>query len=192
MHRGTSRASEREGLPFLYVRSEAKDHGLRKRIEGDPKPGQKVLLLDYRKGESYFDDAWTALRLSGLLIDGGFSALAKDVRKTRLRGRRGIVIEDLISTGGSSIKEVAAYRKLGARIPACVSIFDYGLDEAARGFAGLDPACAVRSALGYDALIARARETARIDGKSEALLREWRADPFGWGETHGFPRVEKK
>ena len=75
------------GLPFVYVRSAPKDHGLENLIEGDIKPGQKV-----------------------------------------------VVVEDLISTGGSSLKAVEALRKDGCEVVGMVAIFTYGFPIAEQKF----------------------------------------------------------
>src|SRR5690606_41669426 len=75
------------GLPFVYVRSEAKKHGLTNLIEGEIESGQNV-----------------------------------------------VVIEDLISTGGSSLKAVEALREKGCNVKGMVAIFTYGFDEAVQNF----------------------------------------------------------
>ena len=107
--------------------------------------------------------------------------------------KRAILIEDLISTGGSSARAVQAIRDANGRCDICFSIFNYGLDKAeeAFNFPSLNPKCEVRSLLTYDTLLKVARETRYINQKQEKMLAEWRADPFGWGEKHSFPKVEK-
>ena len=79
--------AETLGLPYVYVRSAPKDHGLENLIEGNLKPGQKV-----------------------------------------------VVIEDLISTGGSSLKAVEAIRNAGCEVIGMAAIFTYGFPVAARKF----------------------------------------------------------
>ncbi len=106
-----------------------------------------------------------------------------------LEGRQTIVIEDLISTGGSSALAVEAVREANGQCRYCLAIFSYGLERAAEQFARLDPPCEVRSLLTFDVLLEVARETGRLSADQIALLEEWRSDPFGWGENHGFPRV---
>jgi orotate phosphoribosyltransferase len=108
-----------------------------------------------------------------------------------LEGRAVIVVEDLISTGGSSARAVEAVREANGRCDWCVAIFSYGLDRAAESFAALEPPCEMRSLLTFDVLLEVARESGRLGTDQIALLDEWRADPFGWGEHHGFPKVEK-
>jgi len=127
-------------------------------------------------------------RIEGISADSG------------LEGKNVLVIEDLVSTGGSSAKAVAAVREAGGNCTHCFSIFGYGLDQANEMFAGtrnydgkddaklfLNPACTLRSVLTYDTLIKTAKETGAITSEQEAMLQEWRADPFGWGAKHGFP-----
>jgi len=108
-----------------------------------------------------------------------------------LQERKVILIEDLISTGGSSARAVQAIRDANGVCNYCISIFNYGLDKAVQAFDNLEPKCEVRSLLTYDRLLEVAKETGYIDAQQTKMLNEWRADPFGWGEKHGFPQVEK-
>lgn len=107
-----------------------------------------------------------------------------------LQRRKVVLIEDLISTGGSSARAVQAIRDANGECNYCVSIFNYGLDKAIQAFDNLEPKCEVKSLLGYETLLEVARETGYIDNQQEKMLAEWREDPFGWGKKHGFPRVE--
>ena len=118
-----------------------------------------------------------------------------------LEGRTVIVIEDLISTGGSSAKAVQAVRDANGKCDYCLSIFNYGLDKAKAIFRGeeaydkegnkLQSPCEVESQLTYEVLLEVAKETGYLTDEQVKLLEEWRADPFNWGEKHGFPKVEK-
>ncbi len=107
-------------------------------------------------------------------------------------GRKVVLIEDLISTGGSSIKAVQAVREAGGDIAWCLAIFTYGLQASVEAFSALDPPCEVVTLLDYDMMVATAQETGYVDETGAALLREWRMDPFGWGAAHGFPPVGKE
>lgn len=113
-----------------------------------------------------------------------------------------VLLEDLISTGGSSVKAVQAVRNASGNIEHCLSIFNYDLEKAAKMFTGEEPydektgkklvtPCDVRSLLTYGVLIDVARETSYINEAQANMLAEWRADPFGWGEKRGFQRVMK-
>lgn len=104
--------------------------------------------------------------------------------------RRVVVIEDLISTGGSSARAVEAVREAKGAVQWCLAIFSYGLEKAAEQFAALDPPCAFTSLLTFPVLLDVAREGGFLSHDQIALLAEWREDPFGWGEKHGFPRAE--
>ena len=108
-----------------------------------------------------------------------------------LNGEHVVVIEDLISTGGSSRRAVQAVRDAAGTANYCLSIFSYGLDKAVEEFAGLKPPCEVQSLLTYDTLLEVAKETGYLTSGQVSVLEEWREDPFGWGEKHGFPKVEK-
>jgi orotate phosphoribosyltransferase len=118
-----------------------------------------------------------------------------------LEGKNVILIEDLISTGGSSAKAVQGIRNANGKCDYCLSIFDYGFDKANDMFKGLEPydkdgnklnpACKKNSILTYDKLLETAIKTEYINMEQMRMLEDWRKDPFGWGEKNGFPRVEK-
>jgi orotate phosphoribosyltransferase len=105
-----------------------------------------------------------------------------------LGGRTVVVIEDLVSTGGSSARAVEAVREANGRCGWCLSIFSYGLQKAARQFAALEPPCAHASLLTFPVLMDVARAGGFLSEGQIGLLEDWRADPFGWGEAHGFPK----
>ena len=119
------------GLPFVYVRSEAKGHGTEKLIEGEIEEGQSVVL-----------------------------------------------IEDLISTGGSSLKAAEALRKEKCLVKGIVSIFDYNLSIAAENFKKAK--VNVTSLCDYNTLIQRALESNYITEKDLKPLEEWVKNPEGW------------
>ena len=122
------------GLPFIYVRSEAKKHGLTNMIEGEVEAGQSV-----------------------------------------------VVIEDLISTGGSSLKAVEALREKGCTVKGMVAIFTYGFDQATQNFKKAK--CNVKTLTNYDTLVKAAVERGYIDEKNIKSLQEWRLNPEAWGEA---------
>ena len=108
-----------------------------------------------------------------------------------LDGKKVIVIEDLISTGGSSAAAVQAVRNAGGKADVIISIFNYGLGKAIEEFNSLKTGCKVLSLLDYDTLLTVATETKYLKPNQVDILKEWRADPFNWGAKHGFPKVEK-
>lgn len=119
------------GLPYVYVRSTPKDHGLENLIEGNLKPGQKV-----------------------------------------------VVIEDLISTGGSSLKAVEAIRAAGCEVAGMAAIFTYGFPIATKRFsdAGVD----IITLSNYNSMLEAALETNYIRPEDLETLKEWRHDPANW------------
>jgi len=119
------------GLPYVYVRSTPKDHGLENLIEGNLKPGQKV-----------------------------------------------VVMEDLVSTGGSSLKAVEAIRNAGCEVIGMTSIFTYEFPIAIKRFVDAD--VRLISISNYSAMLEAARETDYIQEKDLSTLREWRKDPASW------------
>jgi len=118
-------------LPFVYVRSGAKTHGLENLVEGQLEKGQKV-----------------------------------------------VVIEDLISTGGSSIKAVEALRNAGAEVLGLVAIFTYGFKAAIKNFESANCECFTLS--DYETLIRIAHSSGYINHDEIMLLKAWREDPENW------------
>jgi orotate phosphoribosyltransferase len=108
-----------------------------------------------------------------------------------LDGRVVVVIEDLISTGGSSARAVEAVREANGLAQWCLSIFSYGLEKAAEEFHALDPPCEFTSLLTFPVLLDVAKTGGFLTEEQIGLLAEWREDPFGWGEEHGFPKAGK-
>lgn len=123
--------AEEMGLPFIYVRSSAKEHGLGNQIEGDFQEGQRV-----------------------------------------------VVIEDLISTGGSSLKAVEALREGGLKVLGLSAIFTYGFEQAEKNFAVAD--CKFITLSDYDHLIEQASKANYIAEKDIASLKKWKSDPENW------------
>ena len=125
-------AADKLGLPFIYVRSGAKEHGLGNQIEGYYEKGQKV-----------------------------------------------VVIEDLISTGGSSLSAVKALREAGCEVLGMVAIFTYEFKKASDGFASEQ--CKLDTLSNYTALIETAVKTGYIGEAEVETLKKWRVDPSVWG-----------
>ena len=119
------------GLPFVYVRSKAKDHGMGNLIEGELSKGAKV-----------------------------------------------VVVEDLISTGGSSLKAVEAIRQAGAEVIGMVASYTYGFPVAEKAFA--DAGVKLVTLTDYDHVVEEALETNYISDADIELLHEWRKDPANW------------
>lgn len=118
-------------LPFVYVRSKPKDHGLENLIEGELKPGMKV-----------------------------------------------VVVEDLISTGGSSLKAVEAIRNNGCEVVGMVASYTYGFPVAEKAFT--DAKVRLITLTNYEAVVAQALKTGYITEDEVEVLHEWRKDPAHW------------
>jgi orotate phosphoribosyltransferase len=89
-----------------------------------------------------------------------------------------VVVEDLISTGKSSLQVVDVLRNTGVEVIGMVSIFNYGFDEAQQAFKKAD--VEVESLTNYAALIELAIEKNIVSAKTEQLLLSWRANPSEW------------
>ncbi len=93
-------------------------------------------------------------------------------------GQRVVVVEDLISTGGSSLKAVDALRQAGAEVAGMVAIFSYGFQLAEDNFRKAK--VALRTLTDYHTLIETALESGDIQPEQVALLQEWRKNPSQW------------
>ena len=123
--------AESMGLPFVYVRPEAKKHGRQNQVEGFLQKGQNV-----------------------------------------------VVVEDLISTGNSSLLAVEALREAGANVKGMAAIFNYGFEIATENFknANLD----LFTLGNYENLLTLAVEKKYITEEEEITLKEWRKSPSTW------------
>ena len=118
-------------LPFVYVRSTPKDHGLENLIEGELRPGMKV-----------------------------------------------VVVEDLISTGGSSLKAVDAIRRDGCEVIGMVAAYTYGFPIAEKSFK--EAKVPLVTLTNYEAVMDVALRTGYIEEQDIETLNEWRKDPAHW------------
>lgn len=123
--------AEQMGLPFVYVRAKAKEHGRQNTVEGHLAPGAQV-----------------------------------------------VVIEDLVSTGASSLQAVEALRQSDARVLGMAALFTYGFDISREAFEKAN--CNLVTLSDYNHLIALAAEDGHIDATQANTLAEWRRDPANW------------
>ncbi|MBT8305020.1 MAG: orotate phosphoribosyltransferase [Bacteroidia bacterium] len=123
--------AEYMGLPFVYVRPEAKKHGRKNQIEGFIQKGQNV-----------------------------------------------VVVEDLISTGRSSLNAVKALRSAEVNVKGMVAIFTYGFEVAEKNFAKEN--VSLHTLGNYESLLEQALETKYITDKQLTTLAEWNANPSKW------------
>ena len=122
------------GLPFVYVRSEKKSHGMNNQIEGIINSGQSV-----------------------------------------------VIIEDLVSTGKSSLNAVEALREKGAVVKGMLAIFTYGMEVAAENFK--NNKCELFTLTNYNALIQKAAEENYIREDDLASLLGWKSNPQAWSDA---------
>ena len=95
-------------------------------------------------------------------------------------GKKILVIEDLISTGSSSINACLAVREAGGIVPYCFAIFSYGLEKAKEAFDSMSPPCSPIPIITYDFMIEAALKVGYIKDEEVSSLRKWRASPFTW------------
>lgn len=113
------------------------------------------------------------------LIEGG-----------NIDGKKVVVIEDLVSTGGSSMNAVSACREAGADVIAMVAIFTYEFEKAKKRFE--QDRCKAYFLTDFSTLTRVAAEHDFIDKNDLKLVQEWNTDPAAWGPKHGFALGEKK
>ena len=97
-------------------------------------------------------------------------------------GERVVVIEDLISTGQSSLAAVDALLKCGVHIAGMVAIFSYNFDRSRRAFENAD--VELHTLSNYDTLVDVALDTGYIREGDVKMLKEWRYDPDKWSKDH--------
>jgi orotate phosphoribosyltransferase len=95
-----------------------------------------------------------------------------------VRGQKAVLVEDLISTGGSSLKAAQALRDAGLEVLGMVSIFTYGFDTATRNF--YEANTSLISLCDYSSLIKYALDQKYISGDQATSLKAWRVDPVNW------------
>lgn len=97
-------------------------------------------------------------------------------------GHSYLVVEDLISTGGSCLQAVNALRAEGVAVAGVLAIFSYGFPKAALAFDEVD--CEWQSLSHYDALLAEAVASGYLSADQQAALSQWRLDPQAWSDAH--------
>jgi orotate phosphoribosyltransferase len=101
-----------------------------------------------------------------------------------LRGQKVIVVEDLVSTGGSSVRVAQALRKIGAEVTDEVAIFTYGLAESKENFAKSKIKLHTLSNLEHSVRIAAKK--GYLKSEQVQIILDWSRDPHGWGKKMGF------
>ena len=101
-----------------------------------------------------------------------------------LNNQKVLVIEDLVSTGGSALKAVNAIREAGGQVEHCLSIFTYRFQKAVEQFKNAQ--CQLHHLLDFKELILLASENKSISKNQLLMLQSWHDDPFNWGNKNGF------
>ena len=108
-------------------------------------------------------------------------------RSQRIEGgdvdrRRALLVEDLVTTGGSSLSAVSALRAAGAAVTDALAIISYGFAEAASAFARSD--LALHTLTDIETLLELARERGALNTGQVAVIERWLADPYAWSATN--------
>ena len=93
-------------------------------------------------------------------------------------GRRVLLVEDLVTTGGSSLSAVDALRESGAQVTDALAIISYGFSEAEAAFERAD--IAMHTLTDFETLLKLAVERQLLNAEQVALIRRWFADPYAW------------
>ena len=93
-------------------------------------------------------------------------------------GWKVVVVEDLVSTGGSSLQAVEALRTAGAEVVGLCALFTYGFPVATQAFE--EAGVPLKTISNYEALLEVAREHGRISEEELTILGRWRENPGGW------------
>jgi orotate phosphoribosyltransferase len=109
--------------------------------------------------------------------------MGRQVEGPLAKGHRAVLIEDLISTGMSSLKCAEALRAEGAEVPAVLALFSYGLPQAEAAFSAARIDLAVLSS--FEVLSAEAEARGILDGAGMIALKAWRSDTVAWSGAHG-------
>lgn len=109
--------------------------------------------------------------------------MGRQVEGPMAKGHRAVLIEDLISTGMSSLKCADALRKEGAEVPAVLALFSYGLPQAGKAFASARIALEVLSS--FETLSGEAESRGILDAEGLAALGAWRSDTVAWSRARG-------
>lgn len=112
------------------------------------------------------------------------------IEGAELNGKKAVVIEDLVSTGESSIRAVEAVRSNGADVVAVAAIFAYGFERARKGFE--DVKCDLIALSNFSSLVEVAGERGVLTEEELDILAEWNKDPSGWGPKHGFQNKDEE
>ena len=96
------------------------------------------------------------------------------------KGQTVVLVEDLISSGKSSLEAAATLKEEGMKVKGIVSIFTYGFDAAAKNFKNAD--CEYVSLCDYNALLPEAIASQYIEKSDLSILKEWRENPSIWGK----------
>ncbi len=138
--------------------------------------------------------AWIADRLDKPMsyIRGGKKGHGKGnrIEGADVKGKKVIVIEDLVSTGGSSLAAVEACREAGADVIAMVAIFTYEYESACKRFN--EEGCNVTFLTDFSTLVKVGAEKGYIQKDQLELVLEWNKDPQGWGPKNGFALGDKR
>ncbi|RME92373.1 MAG: orotate phosphoribosyltransferase [Bacteroidetes bacterium] len=97
-------------------------------------------------------------------------------------GANYLIIEDLVSTGGSSLQAVTALREAGGQVAGVLALFSYGFPEAERAF--MAASCPLRTLTNYSVLLEEAVRQGYITPAQQLALASWRQDPIAWSEAH--------
>lgn len=99
-------------------------------------------------------------------------------------GKRVVLVEDLVTTGSSSLSGVEALREAGADVRDLIAIVQYGFAEAQENFANSN--VNLHTLTSFDVILSEALGAGIFDSTQKAVLEDWFTDPHGWAQRQGF------
>ncbi len=112
--------------------------------------------------------------------------MKKRIEGGKVQGKQMLLLEDLVSTGGSSISGANVLREEGARVDDCIVIVSYDFEEAAENFEGAK--VNLHTLTSFPVILEEALATGKITEQESETVKDWLSDPHGWAEKHGFDK----
>ena len=166
------------------------DAALRSRIADALAEAARALAPTLVAGTSTAGIPWGALVADRLALPFAYvrpepkkHGMGRQVEGPNAKGHRVVLVEDLISTGGSSLKCVEALRAEGGGVAAVLALFSYGLPAGAAAFEAAG--CPLQVLATFEALVGEAQRRAAVDADGAESLKAWQRDAASWSKAKG-------
>lgn len=99
-----------------------------------------------------------------------------------IAGKRVVLVEDLVTTGGSSLSGITALRDEGAIVETLIAIVSYGFEEAQSNFSSDN--IALKTLTNFETILSIAFELGKFEQAEHDMIKDWFNDPYGWASRH--------